>query len=248
VQHPAGHRVRGRLPGERLQRERLRARHQHEVAEPPAAQHPRLGDQAYVREHCPRRGYLPASMRQRRPVRHINREHALAAQRPPDGADEFDRGQMGRRAPPVEHVRDHHVEGACPEPLEHVPGVADPDPDPARRQPPPDQVHQRGVDLNGQLRRARPRRGHVPRQRQGPGAQVQHAQRLPRRRRRVNHVAQPPDILEVQVAGVVQVDVRLRDAVDQQHPRGPPVGVPQQLGAAVDALHSVGRGLRRPPS
>jgi hypothetical protein len=134
---------------------------------------------------------------------------------------------MGRGPPPVEDVRDHHVERVGPQPLEHRPGVPDPDSDPAQRQPAPDQVHQRGIDLDGQLRRAWPGRRHVPGQGQRPGAQVQHPQRLSRRRRVVDHVAQPPDVLEIQVAGVVQVDVRLRDTVDQQHPRHPPVGIPQ---------------------
>jgi len=61
---------------------------------------------------------------------------------------------MGRSAPPVEHVRDHHVVGAAPQPLEHLPRVPDPDPDPgpAQRQPEPDQVYQCRVDLDGQLR------------------------------------------------------------------------------------------------
>jgi hypothetical protein len=59
---------------------------------------------------------------------------------------------MGRGAPPGEHVRDHRVIGAGPQPLEYRPGVPDADPDPAQRQPEPDQVHQRGVHLDGQLR------------------------------------------------------------------------------------------------
>jgi hypothetical protein len=59
---------------------------------------------------------------------------------------------MRRGASPGEHVRDHHVVGRGPQPLEHRPGVPDPDPDPAQRQAEPDQVHQRGVHLDGQLR------------------------------------------------------------------------------------------------
>jgi hypothetical protein len=142
-----------------------------------------------MREYRVSRGHLRAGVCQRRPVRHVGREHSAAAEHPPDGGDEFHRGQVGRGAPRGEHVRDHHVEGIRPQPLEHDPGVPDPDPDPAQRQPEPDQVDQRGVDLDGHLRRARPGRRHVAGQRQGTRAQVQHAQRLPRRRRRVDHVA-----------------------------------------------------------
>ena len=155
---------------------------------------------------------------------------------------------MGGRLAAREHVGDHHVERAGPQPLEHLPGIPDPDPDPAYRQPAPDQVDQRGVGIDGQLGRARPGGRDVPGQREGPRAQVQHAQPLPGRRGRVDYVPQPPDVLEVQVARVVQVDVRLRDAVDQQHPRGRPVGVPQQLGAALGAYAAIDRVLPRPLS
>jgi hypothetical protein len=93
-------------------------------------------------------------MRQRRAVRHVSGEHAIAAQHPAGRSHELDRGEMGRSAAAGERVRDHHVIGAGPQPLEHRPRVpdSDPDPDPAQRQPEPDQVHQRRVDLDGQLR------------------------------------------------------------------------------------------------
>jgi hypothetical protein len=146
---------------------------------------------------------------------------------------------MGRGPPPGEHVRDDHVVRAGPQPLQNLPGVADPDPDPAQREPEPDQLDQRGVDVHGQLRRARPGRRHVPGQGERPRAQVQHAQGLARRRHRVDDVPQPPHVLEVQVARVIQVDVRLRDAVHQQHPRRPPVGIAQQLGMAVGPVDAV---------
>jgi len=154
VQHAARHRIRGRQPGEPFHRERLQARHQHQVPEPPAAQHSRVGDESHLREHRARRRDLCPCVRQRRAVRHVGREHALFAQRAPDGAHEFDRGEMGRSAPPGEHVRDHHVVAAAPQPLEHRPRVPDPDPDPdpAQWQPEPHQVDQRRVDLDGQLR------------------------------------------------------------------------------------------------
>jgi hypothetical protein len=154
VPYAARHRIRGRQPGEPVHRERLTAGHQHQVPEPPAAQHSSIGNESHLRKHRARRRDLRPCVRQRRAVRHVGREHALFAQYPPDGAHEFDRGQMGRSAPSGEHVRDHHVVGAAPQPLEHLPRVADPDPDPdpAQRQPEPDQVHQCRVDLDGQLR------------------------------------------------------------------------------------------------
>jgi hypothetical protein len=100
---------------------------------------------------------------QRSPVGYVRGEHP-AGERPPRRLHELDRGQVGWGPPPGEHVRDHHIEGAGPHPLEHRPGVPDPDPDPdpAQREPAPDQVHQRGIDLDGQLRRAWPGHRHVP--------------------------------------------------------------------------------------
>jgi hypothetical protein len=156
-----------------------------------------------VREDRPRRRDLRAGVRERRAVGHVGGEDTRVAQPAAARGPELRRGQVGRRAAAREHVRDHHVEGARGQPIEHRPGVPDAHPDPGTRQPAPDEVRQRGVHLDSQLRRARPGRRHVARQREGPGAQVQHAQRLPRGRRRVNHVPQPPDVLEIQVLGVV---------------------------------------------
>jgi hypothetical protein len=131
VQHPPRHRVRRRPAGKRGHRERARAARQHQIAEPAAAQHARVGDQAYVIEDRLGRGDLRTDVRQRRTVGHVGREHPRAAQRAPGGRREFHRGQVGRSAPSGEHVRDHHVEGTGLQPLEHGAGVPDPDPDPA---------------------------------------------------------------------------------------------------------------------
>jgi hypothetical protein len=238
---PGGHRVRGHQPGQRVPRQWLRARHQDQVAEPPAAQHARLGDEAHLREDRAHRRDLRPDVRQRRPVGHVGGVDAAGAQHPAGRRHKLRGVQVGRRPAAREHVSDHHVAGAGPQPLQHRPRVPDPDPDPAHRQPEPDQLGQRRVDLDGHLNRARPGRRHVPGQGQSPGSQVQHPQRLPSGRRRIDHVAEPPDVLEVQVARVVQVNVRLRHAVDQQHPRRRPVGVPQQLGATVGSRHDAVR-------
>ena len=48
----------------------------------------------------------------------------------------------------------------------------------------------------------------------------------------VEHVAHPADVLELQVRGVAEVDVRLRGPLDQEHPGAVPVGVGQQFGGA----------------
>jgi hypothetical protein len=55
----------------------------------------------------------------------------------------------------------------------------------------------------------------------------------------VDQVPEPPDVLEIEVTRVVEVHVRLRYAVDQQHPRMAPVGIAQQLGQALAGLDPV---------
>jgi acyl-CoA synthetase (AMP-forming)/AMP-acid ligase II len=56
----------------------------------------------------------------------------------------------------------------------------------------------------------------VPGQRPGSAAEVQHVQRSGRGQ--IGEVPEPADVLELQVGRIVQVDVGLRGAVDQQRP------------------------------
>jgi hypothetical protein len=86
---PGGHGIRGHQPGQRVPRERLRARDQHQVAEPPAAQHSRLGDEAHLREDRACRRDLRPDVRERRAVGHVDGEHARPAQHPPGGRREL---------------------------------------------------------------------------------------------------------------------------------------------------------------
>ena len=146
---------------------------------------------------------------------------------------------MGRGAGLGEQVRHHHVEGSGRDLLEHGAGVSDADPHPSRPaaalvqgQPLPDQVHQRGIPLDGELAGPGPGRRHVPGQGQAAAAEVQHAQRLPGRGGQVDQVTEPPHVLELQVLRVIEVDVGLRGAVQQQRPGAGPVGVGHELGHA----------------
>lgn len=60
---------------------------------------------------------------------------------------------------------------------------------------------------------------------------------LPGRRDEVDDVPEPALVLEGEVGGVVEVDVRLRRPVDQQRPGPRPLRVGHQLGeAAADGL------------
>ena len=61
---------------------------------------------------------------------------------------------------------------------------------------------------------------------------MQHAQRLAGRRDQVDGGRHPPDVLELEVGRVGQVDMGLRRAVEQQGPGGPPVRVRHQLDQA----------------
>jgi hypothetical protein len=245
VQHASRHRISRRQPGEPVHRKLTVTRRQHEVAEPAAAQDRGVRDQAGLREGLPHGRDLRAGVRERRAVGHVGGEDPGIAQGPAGRRRELRRGEVGWRAAARENVRDHHVERARGQLLKHRPGVADANPDPAARagarhgQPQPQKVKQCGVYLDGHLLRGWPGRCYVAGQGECPGAQVEHVQWLLRGCRRVDHVPQPPDVLELQVSGVVEVDVRLRDAVDQQHPRRAPVGVPQELGAAPAGVYPV---------
>jgi hypothetical protein len=58
---------------------------------------------------------------------------------------------------------------------------------------------------------------------------------------RVDHVGHQPGVLEVEVGGVAEVDVRLRDAVHAQQPAVRPVEVVQQFDLAEGHLISAWR-------
>jgi hypothetical protein len=233
VHHAPRHRIRGRPPGQRIGRQLTEARRQHQVAEPTAAQDRSVRDQAGLREDRPHRRDLRTGMRQRRAVGHVGGEDPAVAERTAGGARELHRGQVGGRAAASENIRDDHVEGPGRHPVKDGPGVPDLNPGPPagspagpQRQPSLDEPPEGLVHLDGHLPGARPGRRHVADQRQGPGAQVQHVQRLTFRRRHVDEVPQSPDVLELQVPRIVEIDMRLRDAIDQQHPRRLPVSIP----------------------
>ena len=88
-----------------------------------------------------------------------------------------------------------------------------------QRQPPPDDTHKRGVAVHRELPGSRPGGRHVPRQGEAAAAKMKYPQRLAGGRREVDEVPEPPHVLELQVARVVEVDVGLREAVYQQRPR-----------------------------
>jgi hypothetical protein len=48
----------------------------------------------------------------------------------------------------------------------------------------------------------------------------------------VEDVSHPADVLELQVGGVLEIDVGLRGAVHEEHPRAVAVGVGEQFGRA----------------
>jgi len=64
---------------------------------------------------------------------------------------------------------------------------------------------------------------------------MQHAERLAGRCRQVDQVPQPPHVLKLQMQRVIKIDMGLRDAVRQQHPRARPVEVADELDRATRA-------------
>jgi hypothetical protein len=254
VHHTPRHRIGGGPPGQRIGRQLAEARRQHQVAEPSATQDRGVRDQAGVREDRPCRRDLRTGMRQRCSVGHVRGEDPAVAERSAGGVRELHRGQVGRRAAVSENVRDDQVEGSGRHPVKDGPRIPDLNPGPPagspagrQRQPVLDEPPEGLVHLDGHLTGAWPGRRHVANQSQGPGAQVQYVQRLTLRRRHVDQVPQPPDVLELQIPRIVEIHVRLRDAVDQQHPRRPPVRIPEQFGDAMTGIRAVLAARLSPP-
>src|SRR5690606_15539284 len=147
------------------------------------------------------------------------------------GADELHRREVGGGAGAREHVEHHQVRRPGRDAGERGAGVADGDLD-ARAvggQPGGHEVDQARVQLDHALRRPGAGGGDVAGQRPGAAAEVQRADRLGRRGDQVGDVGQPADVLELQVGGVVEVDVRLCGAVEQQGPALRAVGVADEL-------------------
>ena len=64
---------------------------------------------------------------------------------------------------------------------------------------------------------------------------MQHAERLAGRSGQVDQVPQPPHVLELQMQRIIKIDMGLRDAARQQHPRARPVEVADELDRATRA-------------
>ena len=102
-----------------------------------------------------------------------------------------------------------------------VPGVADPHADRGaarERQLVAHELDQRRLELDHLLAGTRPGRLDVARQGQRAGAQVHRGERLARHPQQVDDRAHAGDVLEMQVRRIVEVDVRLRGAVDVELP------------------------------
>jgi hypothetical protein len=148
---------------------------------------------------------------------------------------------MSRSTGAGEQVGDDDIEGPVRKLGQYGARVADLDPDPAsfapglptaalpQRQPVPHQVHQISVVVDGELRRSGPGGSYVPRQRQGTSAKVQYPQRHAIGPCEVEQVSDPPHVLELQVLRVVEVDVGLWSAADQQGPGVRTIGIGEQL-------------------
>jgi hypothetical protein len=151
------------------------------------------------------------------------------------------------RLSPCEYVSHYYVERAGGDGLQDGAGVSDPDSDPPRsgaspagliqRQPAADELGNGGLGLDGQLTGSWPGRRHVPGKRQAAATEMQDLQRLPGRPGEVDDMPEPPHVLEFQVLRVIEIDVRLRRAVYQQHPRPWPVQVAEQFDSALLAVH-----------
>jgi len=105
-------------------------------------------------------------------------------------------------------------------------------------------LHEGGVPLDDLLGGAGAGGGEVPGEGEGAAAEVDGVQGPAGGGGQVDDVAEAALVLEGEVGGVVEIDVRLRRPVDQQCPGTRPVPVGYELGEpAVDGLDDdVGAG------
>jgi len=224
MDQPAGKRVTCRPPGQPGNRKSVPGGGQHQVAEPAAAQHRSISDQAGVGEngaHCRNPG---AGVRQRRAIADVRGVDTSWSQHPGHRDGELSRRQVGRGPASGEKVRDHHIKGPGRNLLKGSAGITDPEAYPARpasarpasasvasaliqRQPPPDKLRQRGIRLHRQLAGSGPGCRHVAGQGQAAAAQVQYPQRLPGWRGQVDQMPDPPHVLELQVLRIIKVNM-----------------------------------------
>ena len=219
------------------------AAEQHQVAEPAAAPDGRLGDRRDVPEHRRRRRHLPAGERQPRPVRHVGGQAAAGRQHPGDLGVQLDRREVRRRPGAGEHVQHHQVGGAVPQPGQRLAGVGDLHRHPHAAWRAAASSRTSGGHLVRHLDRPLPRpwpgSGDVPGESQCAGPEMHDPQRRARLGNEIDDVAEPADVLEREVRRVVQVDVRLRRAVDGEQPARGAVGV--GLDATTVATAALGR-------
>ena len=155
-----------------------------QVAEPAAAQHRWLRHHADVREHRAHRGHPAAGVCQRRAVADVDRVDPGGRQRPAAAlVNSTEVRWAGVRSPANTSATttSNDAAGNCSStarasprrtPIRPVPGWARP-----TRQPPPDEPGHLRVGLDRQLPGAGTGSGHIARQRQPTGAEVQHPQR-----------------------------------------------------------------------
>lgn len=170
-------------------------------------------------------------------------------QRAGGGTGALDGGQRGRDTRTAEDVGDDHVPGGRSRALQGRAGVTGADVDSAvgrQGQVLGDQGEQGRVGVHGALPGTGAGGGGVPGQRQRTSAQVQHIQRS-RRGDGVQEMGDAAGVLELQVGGVVQIEVGLGGAVHGQQPGGVAVQVGQQARGAVVHRADDGQGFAHGP-
>src|SRR5690606_8810282 len=154
---------------------------------------------------------------ERRPVGEVRHIDPALPQDAGDLVGVGGRGEMGGHAGAAEDVGDDHVRRVGRGRLHPGAGVRGVQGDVAvggQRQVCGDEVQQGAVGLDHLLPGAGPGDGQVAGQGEGAAAQVHRVQWASGPVEGVQDVAEPPGVLELQVAGVVEVDVGLRGPVD----------------------------------
>ena len=172
--------------------------------------------------------------------------HAVGPEDPLDLGEGLAGREVPRHADSAERVTDDEVQASRLHPLDAEPSVLDAHLE-VRSDLQPESFHvdvdDARVDLRHGAPRARSRLGEVARQGQAAAAEMVRLDRLPGGEARVDGRGQRPDVAELQVGRVLDVDVGVPQVVQDQAATGVPVRGPTPTTAqwyAVSASHPLG--------
>ena len=179
-------------------------------------------DDRHVLEQPARGRRLRPDEPERRVVDEVHHVHPARAQDPLDLVEEFGRREMPRHGEAAERIADDEVDAVVRHGLDRPPRIADDDPDRVAwgeaELLASDLEHAR-IELEHGLARTRPRRLEVAREREPAATDMEDVGRaIEPVQIRSDRVGEPPLVSELEVGRIGQVDIRMRQPVEDEDP------------------------------